>query len=696
MTTPYLTQLSELLNKSGIHGLESIYSIIFTLFLKNNILNDIQTNDLFSKLNKQLSTENILDSFEQVNNNLENTYQIKKFNQNIDIFIKIYELINTIDFKKIDISNIISETMDFSIEWENLVWVKEYIKFHKNKILSEWIYNLVKPKISNAMLNEIVLDANLKINSYIDLIIEKIHKEKQINNTINWTTIKNKLYGVQIDPIIRSLNIMKLKQSTNENFSTNIMSDNIILTDFTVGPKSYDLIFCDLPVGLHNMIHANCCKRVKDLKLRGTKAEPLFLQLFMQSLNKNGRCIVMVPDSFLFSDSVQPIETRKYLMENFNIKKIIQIDENLFAGKNNRNSIIYFENTGKTTNIVFSKIKLTNGKIEEQSIMNVSPDRIKTNMFSLFYKNYEPIDKSEKVNYDKVSRFFTIEDKPLENNPDALILVLNKYYKSEQSIHLCKSSELPNHIDGNIYIWFKSPENNIFETQYLEFLIKTNYEYAVRGKMNQFDKDKIRELEVPILDSKVQTALKNYLFVTNNLIKSQTDEIKMYQELKKILMDSIPFNQMIELGKMTEIFDSEAKPEIKSGEIIIGIIRNSLAAGTVYIKKPDEPFSTNSHYVRVIDPQIKAGYLYHFMKHMEPRFMELANLTTQPNLTKPTLAGLPVKVISLEEQEGVISEMGELNMAIQMKEIANRKLKEKDIISTVINLQKSCIQLQNK
>lgn len=688
MVPEFYNQCSELLDKMGIHGLDSIYPIVYFIFLKYNIFNESQINDFINKLNKN-SNETLSESFEKINSYLEKNYQLDKQKLNMDIFSKFDTIINTIDNKKINNNNIISDIMEFFLKWENLVWVKEYVKYHKNPILTEWIYNLGKPKISNGLINENILDGNLKINSYLDNIIKQINIENKQKQSINWVHNKNKIFGIQTNPIIRSLNIMRLKQLTNENFSKNIMTDNVIITDFTTGPKSYDLIFCDLPVGLHNMIHANCCKKIKDLKLRGTKAEPLFMQLFQQSLSKNGRCVVMVPDSFLFSDSQQPVETRKYLIENFNIKKIIQIDENLFYGKNNRSSLIYFENTGKTTNIEFSKIGLNNEKIEEQSIMMLHSDKVKTNMFSLYYKNHETIDKSNMIAYDKVSKFFVIDNKPLENHSDALVLVLNKYYKSDNSIRLLKSNDIT-HIDGNIYIWLKSPEKNIFETEYLEFLIKNNYEYAVKGKMNQFDKDKIMDLEVPILDPLVQNALKNYIMVTKNLIKTQTDEINMYLNLKKILMDMIPSNQSVELGELIDIFDDESKMEITNDDYIIGVIKNSLSAGTVYVKRHNENFSTNSHYIRVKDQKIKPAYLYQYLKHIEPKLIELSNMTTQPNLTKPVLAGLTIKLISLEEQNEIITQTGDIDSAIQLKQLANKKLKETDIITTIINIQKSC------
>ena len=101
----------------------------------------------------------------------------------------------------------------------------------------------------------------------------------------------------------------------------------------------YDIIITKMPKE-QNMKHAECCERVNKLKIRGTKCEPLYLQLLMTSLKSGGLCAVIVPKSLLISDSSCHIETRKYLLKNFELKNIIEM---------NRTYIIYFENSGRTT-----------------------------------------------------------------------------------------------------------------------------------------------------------------------------------------------------------------------------------------------------------------------------------------------------------------------------------------------------------
>ena len=75
---------------------------------------------------------------------------------------------------------------------------------------------------------------------------------------------------------------------------------------------------------------------MKDLKIRGTKFEPLALQLIMKGLNKGGRACVIVSNALLQSTSICAVETRKYLLQNFEVEKIIEISNN--------ENVIYFKN----------------------------------------------------------------------------------------------------------------------------------------------------------------------------------------------------------------------------------------------------------------------------------------------------------------------------------------------------------------
>ena len=124
--------------------------------------------------------------------------------------------------------------------------------------------------------------------------------------------------------------------------SNNLYNTNPLLNNFNT--KGYDVIISRLPTNIHGITHAETCDRVKDLKIRGTKFEPLALQLIMKGLNKGGRACVIVSNALLQSTSICAIETRKYLLDNYEVEKIIEISNN--------ENVIYFKNSGLPTTII--------------------------------------------------------------------------------------------------------------------------------------------------------------------------------------------------------------------------------------------------------------------------------------------------------------------------------------------------------
>lgn len=125
-------------------------------------------------------------------------------------------------------------------------------------------------------------------------------------------------------------------------FLDNLYTTNPLLDNFN--HKGYDVIITRIPVNIHGITHAETCDRVKELKIRGTKFEPLALQLIMKGLNKGGRACVIVRDNFLEITSICAVETRKYLLNNFEVEKIVELS----TGEN----MIYFKNSGKLTTTI--------------------------------------------------------------------------------------------------------------------------------------------------------------------------------------------------------------------------------------------------------------------------------------------------------------------------------------------------------
>ena len=164
--------------------------------------------------------------------------------------------------------------------------------------------------------------------------------------------IVSNIYGYESDATLfgtaRILLFLQIFKNLDNLYNTNPLLDNF-------NNKEYDVIITRLPTNIHGITHAETCNRVKDLKIRGTKFEPLALQLIMKGLHKGGRACVIVSSSVLSSSSICAVETRKYLLDNYEVEKIIELSNE---------NVIYFKNSGRSTtsieyNFNFEKVVCT-------------------------------------------------------------------------------------------------------------------------------------------------------------------------------------------------------------------------------------------------------------------------------------------------------------------------------------------------
>lgn len=647
-----------------INGLSAIQYIFFTIFILFN--NKFQINNL-----EKLFIEKIKYLYTKFN--IDISFDINK------ITIKLYKLINSIDINKINKQTILNDIFEYYLNTDTLAIIKNYIKYYNKEILSEWILNIGKPNIID-QIDEIFI-GNPKINSYFDILIKQC-KDKNID----FNKISNKLYGHQQNLIIKSLELLNIELNSNKNLNLNFTSNNLLIQDIDLAIHTFDLIYFDFPIDIHNIIHANCCNKIKKLKLRGTKSEPLLLQLLMCSLKKNGRAVLIVPNSLLFSDSIQPIETRKYLIENFNIKKIIQIDESLYEGKGNKNSVLYFENNGLTKVVEFSKITLaTNEKeIIETKQIDISIDKIKLNIYSLYYKNYELIKNPKEINFVKFDELFEFK-----TNADELFnsefICLEKYYKSEKSIG--KGIKNPDYWEH--YIIEKNNDSNNFNIKLLENILRNKYQNLVKGKMNQFDLIKISQIDIPIISDTLKQSVSNYINITNTLILDINEKITNTHKLKSYLLNSINLDKMISLEKIVELYNKKILPNTKLNINMIEIIRNGLSAGQVKIVNSNDNILNNSHYIKITNNEYQLEFIYYWLKYNESKLNELSKLNSQPNLSQTNLLNFKIPDISIEIQNELINHWADFDSIICKYEANNKMLVEKDIIGTIIKLSNS-------
>ena len=262
-------------------------------------------------------------------------------------------------------------------------------QFFTDRFICEYMTTLCKPGFKYPGVPESVCDPSMGTGGFLTSFI-KYYKKHHATVLIDWSVQQQEIHGNDTDPRVAGVARLNLFMETGGSCSTNLRTHDSLYGDLT--QTGYDVILANMPFGLKGIIHADCCERVKDLKIRGTKSEPLFLQLMMVSLNRGGRCAVVVPEGMLNNSTSCHDGTRKYLLDNFELKRVIKMRGKFFMNTGIEPSILFFENTGKPTVAVefWDVVKGSDGLINETMVLSVPRKRFDASC-SLDMRRYQEV-----------------------------------------------------------------------------------------------------------------------------------------------------------------------------------------------------------------------------------------------------------------------------------------------------------------
>ena len=204
----------------------------------------------------------------------------------------------------------------------------------------------------------------------------KFYKKFHSDKPVDWSIQNKEIHGCDTDPKVACVARLNLFMESGGNRAVNLLTHDSLYGDLV--QTGYDIILANMPFGLKGIKHAECCERVKGLKIRGTKSESLFLQLMMASLNIGGRCAVVIPDGMLVNSSSCHNETRKYLLDHFELRRVVKMKGQFFMNTGIQPSILFFENTGKPTTAVefWEVMRGDKGDITETMVVSVPREKI--------------------------------------------------------------------------------------------------------------------------------------------------------------------------------------------------------------------------------------------------------------------------------------------------------------------------------
>ena len=460
-------------------------------------------------------------------------------------------------------------------------------QYYTNRLVIEFMIKLCNIKMNKNGEIETIIDPTMGTGGFLTMSVKYLNDKYK--NKIDWTKNKNRIYGFDIDDNVKNMALLNMLLECGELCENTIVKNDTLYNDFKLPNDKIldkvDVILANEPMGIKNIIHASCCERIKELKIRGTKAEPLFLQLFMQALNDGGRCAVIVPDGVLFNDSNLHSDTRKYLVENFNLKKVIGLNDDFFLNTGVKTSILFFVKDGKTSEVEFSEVKLNKGELVENSIIKVDYKKIKEMDYSLFVNKYnvKEIKKIEGVKYEKLSSVTNIKNGTqldTKNFKEGLIPVYgggksqvgyhDNHNRNGNEIIVCGTGAYAGFVNKcDTKYWasqcftFESNNKNLLDGylyHYSKIFLENIFMNLQKGSSQPYIRSsQIVDIEIPIPSLDIQQKIVEQLDVIYKNIQTTKDQIDESKKIMKYYVETMTLWEKDDKLENQIIFESKNK-----------------------------------------------------------------------------------------------------------------------------------------
>tara|TARA_A200000113_G_C8858477_1_gene352513 strand:- start:51 stop:2327 length:2277 start_codon:yes stop_codon:yes gene_type:complete len=569
---------NELRNKEGITGIDAMHHVLMILLAKSFTIEQCQKlnisgefafenliklnkSDLFSKFYNPSNMRNTVihhirrgDTFGY---NKDSPFQIK----NESTLEFMFHRVNNISTEELmNTNDVIGDIYEHFINREGKT-MKDLGQYFTDRVLIGYLVNLCNPQADDGKVPT-VWDPSAGTGGFI---IEYIKRLNESNPDIDWSLNKNNLFANDINKNTYSLLKQNLYYSLKEGAGITIkLADSLVNDD----DQMYDFILANPPFGIKGLKYKDMCEKVKNLGINGTKGEILFLQLCMAKLNDNGKCVIVVPEGVLFNCTKMYKETRKYLLENFNLKRVIKVGEGeFFKNTGVKTSVLFFEKSGQTENIEFIQVDKINDTIEEVPLMTVEMEKIIENDYSLNMNLYKEITyitnesydikKLSEITHDKKGQSIKVKgenlsgDYPIVSGGTNICGYYHKYNREGNTILISSSgqagyvSRYPSKLWASDCWSIHSNDENYLTNNYLyhvlKFLQETIYEYQTGSVIKHIAFKDIKNLKIPVPPIDVQNRIVEQL---DNIYETEIESSKEVIKSLKFSIETIMKNTM--------------------------------------------------------------------------------------------------------------------------------------------------------
>lgn len=405
-----IVKIRDILRSSSITGMDSMRHICLYMlgpYLTLNNIKELGIPEKFAWENrynilKEDPDHQIQDFGNELINHFDRLFGTQKFSFDLKSGTKhkeIMELLSSIDMKNVDLHmDVLGYVYEQHLKTGSSA-ARDLGQFFTDRGICEYMVKLCNPKFKYENIPESVCDPSMGTAGFLTTYL-KYFKD------VDWSVHQSQVHGVDHDAKVAGVARLNMFMESKGQLFKNLHTGDSLHGG--LDPTTYDIILANMPFGLSGLKYADIHSSIKKLGIDGTKSEPLFLQLMMTSLNKGGRCAVVVPDGVLATKSRLHLETRKYLLKNFELKRVIKMKGKFFMNTKIQPAILFFENSGKSTQeIEFWDIERDDkGNINEKIILSVPIEKF-DDSYSLDIRKYEQI---EKISYTEEIKTIKLKD----------------------------------------------------------------------------------------------------------------------------------------------------------------------------------------------------------------------------------------------------------------------------------------------
>ena len=200
----------------------------------------------------------------------------------------------------------------------------------------------------------------------------------KLNSSQNSLLGTNTFFGNDVDPKMVRLATMNLTLRGLPN--VHILKRNALTTTMDKTEKSelglpldgYDVVLANPPFS--GSVDRD--RIVDDVKVGNTTStEILFLKYMLNTIKKNGRCGVVIPEGVLFGTSAAHKELRRQLIENNTVEAVMSLPGGVFQPYSGvKTSVIFFKKGGTTQDVLFLNVENDGYRLDANHDSSIDSD----------------------------------------------------------------------------------------------------------------------------------------------------------------------------------------------------------------------------------------------------------------------------------------------------------------------------------